>query len=217
MEIRRKIEGLISTIQENNKIKSGKIDNIFIPEIVFDSLFYFQHIRTRQLADCYDIAILAILDYFICYHMQKNDKLKLFYNIPKIFMLSLTAPLFLNIITLFRIGLHLKSNPSNNIYFMFSAAFSIFFSSFSGSRTLACILTTIVMTFAINVWDDISGENTYCSELGNALTSNFGTIETTKALASELINKLKKLKFKMLCEKEYLIKVNKPMMVSSMK
>lgn len=158
--------------------------------------------------------ILAFMDYFICYNMQSNKKLKLFYNIPKIFTLGYSNPLLLNIIGLFRIGMHLKQNANNSLYFIVSVAFSIFFASFSGSRTLACILTTIVMTFALNVWDDISVSKTNKVQLGNDLTSNFGSIETTRALASELIFKLKKLKFKMLCEKEKLIKVTKPMGVS---
>ena len=56
-------------IKKQNEIKSEKIDDVFIPEVVFNLIFYTQQFRFRNYSDYYDIAILAILDIFIAYQM----------------------------------------------------------------------------------------------------------------------------------------------------
>lgn len=47
MGLKEQLTEWVSNIKEQNMIKSGKIDNPIIPEMVFDALFYYQQFKLR--------------------------------------------------------------------------------------------------------------------------------------------------------------------------
>lgn len=198
-----KVKTLIEQIKTLNKTKKGKFQNPIIPEIVFNLLFYVQQFRFSQSSDFYDITVLALLDIFIAYQMQETKNLELFQGIPKIYTLGLKKHPFLNFLAVANLGIQLFKNwGNNNFYFIFAVAWAIFFSTFSNSVTFSCILATIVMTFALNIWEDIKEkEHTGNSHMKN-ISPNVSSLEDNRAVAQDLVYKLKRLKFDMICDKE---------------
>lgn len=199
------IKDWIENIKRHNKIKRGKFENPVIPEIIFNMLFYTQQFRFRETSDYYDIAVLAILDIFIAYQMQETPNLRIFQGIPKIFTMSVKNVLLLNFLAVVNLSIQVKKNwGNNNFYFIFAVAWAIFFSTYSSSVTFSCILTTIVMTFALNIWEDLAQKELPVKSPVEKLKPNVSSLENNVAVAQDLIYKLKQLKFNMICEKEKL-------------
>lgn len=148
MPAKNRVQAWLEQLRQDSLIKEGKISNPIIPEMVFDALYYFQHLRHRELPDALEVLVVCLVDYFICYQMQKNQKFAVYYNLPKIFTISRGVPLFLNGLALFRVGMHARLHPSKELFFLASVVFSIFISSFAASKTFAWILAVVVMVFS---------------------------------------------------------------------
>jgi hypothetical protein len=177
--------------------------------MVFDALYYFQHLRFRESLDVYEILFLCLIDYFICYQMNKNDKFALYYNLPKVFTVSGKIPIFLNMLAFFRIAVHFRLQSSDKLQFLLAVIFSIFLASFTASRTIAWVLSLVVIIFAQIHWagEEIKNKNLPANRTEDA---KFDITEQ-----ESLVLKIERLKYKLISEREKLIKITKPTLVNT--
>lgn len=170
-----------------------------------DVAFYLLHLTTHKPASVYDLAILLLLDSYIKAGHDKTGRMKMFYHLPKVFLMSPGQSLVGFVFALALIASHVREIwPLKNTYIFFlSITAGVSISSTGITRMLALGLVAFIMASYMYIWEADQLALTP-SKPAEQLSESDVNEETQKdnAIAENLITKLKKLKVALIIENE---------------
>ena len=178
--------------------------------LLLDLLFYLCNLWANPRLGCYEVAVLGLLDGFLFISKDERQKLLMFHNLPKLFVLHLRSPLLLNLLALGLVAVHVWQHLRSNRSVLFFAAVTvfIFFASLGTTKIIALSFVTGIMASYMYLWETIEPNWKGLA----ADENNLKAVEDTstqdenqfkdQAIAQEIVSKLKKLKVAMIIEQE---------------
>lgn len=172
---------------------------------LLDVIFYLTSLRAQEPASLYELAILFLLDTFIKTGQDETGRMKMFYHLPKVFLMHPGKNPLAFVISLGLMLLHVREVwPLKSIYvFFLSIAAGVSISSNGITRMLALGLVAFIMASYMYIWE-VDQLTPAKIKPAKPLSENDGNPEHEKdnAIAEDLITKLKKLKVALIIENE---------------
>ena len=178
--------------------------------LLLDLLFYLANLWANPRLSCYDLAVLGGLDAFLFLAKDERQKLQLFHNLPKLFLLHLRSPPLLNLLALGLVALHVSQQlrANKSVLFFAGVTLFVFFAALGTTKIIALSFVTGIMASYLYLWEAIEpNSKTLAADENNlkAVEDNSTQDENQfkdQAIAQEIVSKLKKLKVAMIIEQE---------------
>ena len=174
---------------------------------LLDCLYYAMNLHMNQKASLYEILMLAALDYFLQTTKDEKNKVKVFHNLPKVFLIHIGNPLVLTIMAIAMVALHcwqhLRLNKS--VVFFLAITLSIFLSSFGVTKIIALSFVTGIMASYMYLWesiDPVTQKDEEFIKFDQLTQHNEDPHMKDQAIAQDLVSKLKRLKKAMIYKSE---------------
>lgn len=125
--------------------------------VLLDLLFYCMHLYWPNQSSSYEVLILCVLDVSLYMLSDGLDRVAVFHNLPKVYLLHIRNPLVLTIACISLLVLHVLVNQNSakiHLFFM-KVSLAVFLSSFGVSKIVALSFVTGVMASYIYLWDQV--------------------------------------------------------------